>query len=115
VEDAVAEDTAEDMRRKVKEIERIAAEAEAEAVSEGGAVRVVVGAADSIKAIDLRLSAFEYSGVELGEMIVATIREANQKVQADLAERVGAIMGLPVSPEAFDGSPDSSVREEDYR
>lgn len=112
----MADHTAEDMQRKAKAIERIALEVQGEAISDDGAVRVVAGAADSIKELDLRMSAFQLSGVELGELIVATIKDANQKVQAELSERVGEIMGKPVNPSAFDGTPDSIVREEeDYR
>jgi DNA-binding protein YbaB len=106
----VAEDTAEDMRRKAKAIEKVAVEVQGEAISEDGAVRVVAGAADSIKELDLRMSAFQ-----LGELIVTTIKDANAKVQAELAERVGEIMGRPINPSAFDGTPATIEREEDYR
>lgn len=103
------------MRRKAKEIERIAVEVQSEAISEDGAVRVVAGAADSLKELDLRMSAFQLSGVELGELIVETINDANHKVQAEMAERVGQIMGKTVPPSAFDGTPETIVREEDHR
>jgi DNA-binding protein YbaB len=111
----VPEDPAKEMQRKAKEIERIAVEARGEAISEDGEVRVVAGAGDTLLEIDLRLKAFELSGVELGELIVRTIDDANQKVQADLAEAVGAIMGLPVSPSMFDGTPETFEREGDQR
>ncbi|NUQ88600.1 MAG: YbaB/EbfC family nucleoid-associated protein [Glycomyces artemisiae] len=98
------EDPAEDMRRKAREIERIAVELEGEAVSEDGSVRVVTGAAGNIKVLDLRMSAFQLSGVELGELIVETIRDADRRTQADLAQRVGAVMGTALTPEDLGGS-----------
>lgn len=99
----MSEDSPEDMRSKTKAIERLAVELRAEAISEGGAVRVVAGAADSIRELDLRLNAFELSGVELGELIVETIEAANRKARAEMAEQTGKIMGLPVSPNVFGG------------
>lgn len=95
----------EDMRSRAKEVERIAVEARAEAVSEDGAVRVVAGAGGSIREIDLQLSAFQMSGVELGEAIVETIRAAERRVQTELAAEVGRIMGFEVPSDAFGGRP----------
>ncbi|GAA2269393.1 hypothetical protein GCM10009853_023670 [Glycomyces scopariae] len=97
------DDPAEEMRRRAEDIERLAVELEGEAVSEDGAVRVVTGAAGNVKELDLRMSAYQMSGVELGELIVATIREADRRTQADLAERVGAIMGVPLTPDDLGG------------
>lgn len=109
------EDPAQDMRRKAKEIERVAVEVRGEAISEGGEVRILAGAADTVFEIDLRMSAFELSGVELGELIVQTIKDADRKVQADLAESVGAIMGRTVAPDTFDGTPATIAREGEQR
>ncbi|MFG3342551.1 YbaB/EbfC family nucleoid-associated protein [Glycomyces sp. NPDC048151] len=92
-----------DMQRKAGEIQRLAAEAEGEAVSEDGKVRVVAGAAGNIKVLDLRLSAFELSGVELGEVIVETIKAAERKVQADLSAEMSRIMGVSVGEDVFGG------------
>lgn len=111
----MSQDQAEDMRRKVKEIERIAVEVRGEAISEGGAVRVVAGAAESVKEIDLRMSAFELSGVELGELIVQTMKEADRKVEAEMAQRVGVIMGRTIDPSTFDGRPETIQREGEQR
>ncbi|THV30094.1 YbaB/EbfC family nucleoid-associated protein [Glycomyces paridis] len=111
----MSEDSAEEMRGKAKAIERIAVELRAEAISEGGAVRVVAGAADSIWELDLRLNAFELSGVELGELIVETIKDANRKAGAEMAEQAGQIMGREISPESFDGTPERIEREEEQR
>jgi DNA-binding protein YbaB len=92
-----------DMQRKAGEIQRLAAEARGEAVSEDGTVRVVAGAAGDIKELDLRLSAFELSGVELGEVIVETIKAAEKKVQADLSAEISQIMGMPIGDDVFGG------------
>jgi DNA-binding protein YbaB len=100
---AVDADPAMDMQRKAGEIQRLAVEARGEAVSEDGTVRVVAGAAGDIKELDLRLSAFELSGVELGEVIVETIKAAEQKVQADLSAEMTRIMGMPVGGDVFGG------------
>lgn len=109
------EDPAEDMRHKAKAIERLAVELEGEAVSEDGAVRVVTGAAGNVKELDLRMSAYQMSGVELGEVIVATIRAAGAKAQADLAQRVGAIMGTALSPSDISGTGLAPAQTEEPR
>lgn len=92
-----------DMQRKAGDIQRLAVEARGEAVSEDGSVRVVTGAAGDLRELDLRLSAFQLSGVELGEAIVETIRAAEHKVQAELSAEMSRIMGLPVSENVFGG------------
>jgi len=92
-----------DIHRQTAEIQRLATETEGEAVSESGEVRVVAGAAGSLKALDLRLSAFEMSGVELGEMIVATIKAAEQKVSAELSEAMSRVMGTSAGADVFGG------------
>jgi DNA-binding protein YbaB len=92
-----------DMQRKASDIQRLAVEAQGEAVSEDGSVRVVTGAAGDLRELDLRLSAFQLSGVELGEAIVETIRAAEHKVQAELSAEMGRIMGLPVGENVFGG------------
>lgn len=81
-----------DMQDRVKEIQRVAAEVEGEALSENGEVRVVAGAGGRVKEIDLRMSAFELSGLELGEIIVETIHAANQKADETLSEAVNSLM-----------------------
>ena len=83
----------EDMSAKGAEVQRIAAEAEAEAVSENGAVRVVAGPAGQIKLLDFQLSAFDMSGVELGELIVETIRSATRNADAAMEAAVNSVFG----------------------
>lgn len=100
---AVDADPTADMQRKTGEIQRLAAEAEGEAVSEDGTVRVVAGAGGNIKQLDLRMSAFQLSGIELGEVIVATINAAERKVQADLSAEMARIMGTPAGGDVFGG------------
>lgn len=78
-------------------------QAEAEAVSEAGMVRIVAGPGGQVKEIDLRNNAFELSGVELGEVIVATMRDAHVKLQRELAETVSRATGLKAKPESFGG------------
>ncbi|MEU5155343.1 YbaB/EbfC family nucleoid-associated protein [Glycomyces sp. NPDC021274] len=92
-----------DMQRKAGDIQRLVVEAQGEAVSEDGTVRVVTGAAGDLRELDLRLSAFELSGVELGEVIVATIRAAEHKVQAGLSAEMSRVMGMPVGEDVFGG------------
>jgi len=79
-----------DMQNKIAETQRLAAEMTAEAISESGEVRVVAGAGGEVKEIDLRLSAFELSGVELGEMVAATSKAATAAADAALASAVRA-------------------------
>lgn len=88
----------EEIQRRVAEVQRLATETEAEAVSEDGEVRVVAGSSGVVKEIDLRLKAFQISGVELGEVIVQTIRSATGKADRELSEQVAGVM-----EGAFDG------------
>jgi DNA-binding protein YbaB len=78
-------------------------QAEAEAVSEAGMVRIVAGPGGQVKEIDLRNHAFELSGVELGELIVSTMRAAHANLQRDLADAVSRASGIEVAPRAFGG------------
>ena len=79
-----------DMNNKIAEAQRLAAEVTAEAVSEDGAVRVVSRPGGDVKEIDLRMNAFELSGVELGELTAATVKAAQSAADAVLAEAVRA-------------------------
>lgn len=97
------EDPVAEMQRKVQDVQRLAAEVESEAVSEDGAVRVVAGAAGNIRELDLRMTAFQLSGVELGELIVETIRTADQRVQTELSDQVTRIMGSPPDADVLGG------------
>ena len=81
------------MRSKVADIQRLATETEAEAVSADGEVRVVAGVSGVVKEIDLRMKAFELSGVELGEVIAETIKSATTKADQELSQQVNSIMG----------------------
>jgi hypothetical protein len=80
------------MHNKIAEVQRMAAEVRAEAVSEDGSVRVVAGPSGEVREIDLRLSAFELSGVELGEVTAATVKVATAAADRDLAERVRGLV-----------------------
>jgi DNA-binding protein YbaB len=86
-------DGIEAMQARTREIERIAAEARGESVSEHGEVRVVAAGGGRIAELDLRMSAFELSGVELGEVIVATLRAAEDQLEAQLTSAIQATMG----------------------
>lgn len=97
----MAEESAADMQRRAQEMQRLALEAEAEVVSEDGAVRVVAGPAGNVKVLDLRLNAFNLSGVELGEVVVETINAAEKKAQTELSQEIGRLMGTSV--DAFGG------------
>ncbi|MCH7229382.1 YbaB/EbfC family nucleoid-associated protein [Glycomyces sp. L485] len=84
-------------------IQRLVAEAEAEAVSDNAAVRVVAGPGGQIKDLDLRHNAFKMSGVELGEMIVETIKAANSAVDRELSEAIGRETGMTLPSDVFGG------------
>ncbi|MDA1363028.1 YbaB/EbfC family nucleoid-associated protein [Glycomyces luteolus] len=86
-------DSSEAMQARTREIERMAAEARGEAVSEHGEVRVVAAAGGRIEELDLRMSAFELSGLELGELIVSTLRSAESQLDAQLTSAIQAAMG----------------------
>lgn len=92
-----------DMQERVREVQRLAVETTGEAVSEGGEVRVVAGAGGSVVELDLRLSAFQISGLELGEMIVETIRAADAKVSQELSASVSALMAGVVPDDEPEG------------
>lgn len=79
-----------DMNEKVAEAQRLATEVTAEAVSEDGAVRVVAGPGGDVREIDLRMGAFELSGVELGELTAATVKTAAVAADAALAAAIRA-------------------------
>lgn len=98
------EDPTEDIRQRTLDIQQSVAEASAEAVSEGGEVRVVAGAGGALKEVDLRLSAFELSGVELGELLVETIRAADRRLSADLEARIRDLMA-PITAFTEDEEP----------
>ena len=89
----MSEDETSQMRQRALDIQRIAVETRSEAVSEEGEVRVVAGPGGSVKELDLRLNAFELSGVELGELIVKTLRAADEKVAAELSAAIERKMG----------------------
>ncbi|WP_026928505.1 YbaB/EbfC family nucleoid-associated protein [Glycomyces tenuis] len=80
------------MQSKIARVQRLALEAEAEVVSEDGSVRVVAGPGGQIKELDLRLKAFDLSGVELGALIVATMKAAMQQVERELSAEVNQVM-----------------------
>jgi DNA-binding protein YbaB len=80
------------MHHRIAEVQRMAAELTAEAVSPDGAVRVVAGPAGEVKQIDQRLSAFELSGVELGEVTAAAVKTATSAADRELAARVRGLM-----------------------
>lgn len=86
-------DGIEAMQARTREIERLAAEARGESVSEHGEVRVVAASGGRIAELDLRMSAFELSGVELGEAVVSTLRAAQDQLDAQLTSAVQAAMG----------------------
>ncbi|WP_158630296.1 YbaB/EbfC family nucleoid-associated protein [Glycomyces terrestris] len=76
------------MQNRVAEAQRLAAETEAEAVSEDGAVRVVAGPGGDVRIIDLRMNAFELSGLELGELTAATVKTATDEADRQLSEAI---------------------------
>ncbi|GAB3656135.1 YbaB/EbfC family nucleoid-associated protein [Glycomyces tarimensis] len=98
-------DETDDMRRRAMEVQRIATEAQAEAVSEHGEVLVVASPGGRIKELDLRQSAFQMSGVELGEMIVETIRTANHKLETELTATISGILGAGLTNPTGDEEP----------
>ena len=89
----MSDDQVQDMQRVASEVQRMASEATAEVVSENGEVRVVAGPGGQIQELDLRYSAYEMSGVELGELIVATLHGAAEKLEAELTAEITRLMG----------------------
>ena len=98
-------DESEDMQQRARQVQQMAAQAEAEAVSENGAVRVVAAPGGRPKELDLRQNAFQMSGVELGEMIVETMRAANQKLESEMAAEVNRILGAQLTNLTGDEEP----------
>ncbi|GAA2171020.1 MULTISPECIES: YbaB/EbfC family nucleoid-associated protein [Glycomyces] len=82
-----------DINGRIAAVQQMAAELRAEAVSEGGAVRVVAGPGGEVKEIDLRLNAFEMSGVELGELTAATVKRATADADRRLSEEIRGVVG----------------------
>jgi len=84
-----------DINGRIAAVQQMAAELRAEAVSEDGSVRVVAGPGGEVKEIDLRLSAFEMSGVELGELAAATVKRATADADRRLSEEIrGTLSGV---------------------
>lgn len=77
-----------DIHSKLAEAQRLAAEVEVEAVSENGEVRVVAGPGGDVRTIDLRMNAFELSGLELGELTAATVKTATDEADRELSEQI---------------------------
>ncbi|WP_112141256.1 YbaB/EbfC family nucleoid-associated protein [Glycomyces dulcitolivorans] len=77
-----------DIHSKLAEAQRLAAETEVEAVSEDGSVRVVAGPGGDVRMIDLRMNAFELSGLELGEITTATVKAATDEADRELSEAI---------------------------
>jgi DNA-binding protein YbaB len=86
-----------DINGRIAAVQQMAAELRAEAVSEDGAVRVVAGPGGEVKEIDLRLNAFEMSGLELGELTAATVKrataDADRRLSAEIRGVVGGLFG----------------------
>lgn len=104
-----------DMSAKFARIQRLAAETEAEAVAEGGTVRVVAGPSGQIKEIDVRFNALELSGAELGDAITETIKAAGRQADRALAEEVGRLLGRAAPPSPFVSPVEGQGSEEQDR
>ncbi|MFU8851023.1 YbaB/EbfC family nucleoid-associated protein [Micromonospora sp. SL1-18] len=76
---------------RARRIREAVAAASTELTSEDHAVTVVVGPGGSVRELHLSSRAFRYSGAELGDLVVRTIREANGLLQRDLAETLGEL------------------------
>jgi DNA-binding protein YbaB len=87
-----------DKQAKVAELQRLVLETKAESTSEDGAVRVVAAPNGVVKEIDLRMSAFSLSGVELGEQITSMVKAATAKADRTMSDEIGRMMA-----DAFNG------------
>jgi DNA-binding protein YbaB len=102
-----------DMSAKLAQVRLLAEEAEAEVVAEDGTVRVVAGPSGQIKEIDLRMSALELSGAELGDIITETIKAAGSKADRTLSEEIGHLLGREVPTITLGGA--TKTGEERHR
>ena len=82
-----------DIAAKSARLQQTITELEAEAVSEGGAVRVTAGAGGNVREIDLRWQAFDLEAAELGPIVAETVRAAEQAANAKVQSAVGSILG----------------------
>lgn len=86
-------DFGQDMKNRAGEIQRIVAEARVESSSPDYAVKVVVGPGGAVHDVEVTGRAGRYSAAELGELIVAQLREANREMSTELAARLSGVMG----------------------
>ncbi|PRY61251.1 MULTISPECIES: YbaB/EbfC family nucleoid-associated protein [Glycomyces] len=77
-----------DIHSRLAEAQRLAAEVTAEVESEDGTVRVTAGPGGDIRRIDLSMSAFDLSGVELGETVTALVKAAADEADRELSEAI---------------------------
>jgi DNA-binding protein YbaB len=78
---------------RARRIRAAVAAASTELTSEDHAVTVVVGPAGAVRELHFSSRAFRYSGSELGELVVRTVREASGLLQRELAETLGELTG----------------------
>lgn len=83
--DAVAE--------RARRIRAAVAAASTELTSEDHAVTVVVGPGGAVRDLHLSARAFRYSGAELGELVVRTLREADTLLHRELTETLAELTG----------------------
>ncbi|GLZ81807.1 hypothetical protein Afil01_66140 [Actinorhabdospora filicis] len=93
-----------DMQNRAGEIQRIVAEARAESSSADYAVKVVVGPGGAVHDVEVTGRAGKYTARELGELIVAQLREANRAMGVELTARLSEVMGGP-APEVSTSLP----------
>lgn len=94
---------------RMRSIQETVAAATVEVTSDDNAVTVVVGPAGAIRGLRLGPRAFRYSGAELGEVVVRTIREAHTLVGRELTAGLAGLAGQPSGPAPF-GRPQSPDR-----
>lgn len=78
---------------RVRRIREAVTTASVEVTSDDHAVTVVVGPNGAVRDLSFSSRAFRYSGAELGDLIVRTIREASDRMSRELAATMAEIMG----------------------
>lgn len=105
-------DFGQDIGNRAAEIRRIVTEARAEVFSDDYAVKVVVGPGGALLDVELTSRAAKYDGPELGELIIAQIKEANRQLSAELSAQLDALMGRGIAGQGRPGLSDLPSAEE---
>lgn len=86
-------DIAKDVGERAQQLRGLVETSHAEVASEDRSVRALVGPGGSVQSLEFSPAAFRRTADELGELIVAVLREGRHRVEQDMNARVTALLG----------------------